>query len=526
MDTISESSSAIENRNQAVARDAEESHEFQFATSEVKAYAETDMDFFGGLVLPEVVTMKFPNWYAWLWGRLTETLHKTRDFSKFAIGLPRGHGKTMVIKLLIVYAILFTQKRYILVIGANISKAKAIISDVCDMLDSANVQDVFGNWRYQIETDTQELKKFTFMGRSIILEAAGQGTAIRGSNHKNSRPDLMIFDDSQTKECAESVTEAKSYQQWFIGTALKAKSPLSCTFIYIGNMYKDIELHPGSGVYACMLRNLQRSSSWVSLIVGGILADGSALWEELQPLDQLLSELADDTQLGQADIFYAEVLNDPTTKTSYYFDSNKLVTRVDNLHEQHQGNFIIIDPATSKQTPDQITINYFEIYNNVPVSIEIISGKFSSPETVYKTLELAQRRGCSLICPESNAYQYALGEWITFCCAQLGITGIVVQPIYSSKGKVSKLLGLITSLMKGEVHASQATRAAIIAEAQAFDPTKHDNVDDLLDTLHMGQEVAGKYRHLMHISGDLSYDNKLLLQGIPDQTSSPPPTNF
>ena len=246
--------------------------EYQFSSEEIKAACEHDMDFFAGFVLPEVATMAFPNFYVWLWDTLCEVLHRTRDFSKFAIGLPRGHGKTMVVKLLIIFAILFTKKRYILVIGANLSKAKAIIADVSDMLDSYNINSVFGNWRYAMETDTQELKKFTFMGRSIILEAAGQGTAIRGSNQKNQRPDLIVFDDAQTKECAESLSEGKSFQQWFIGTALKSKSPISCTFIYIGNMYKDIEIHPGSGIYCCMLRNLQLTQGWTSFIVGAILA--------------------------------------------------------------------------------------------------------------------------------------------------------------------------------------------------------------------------------------------------------------
>src|SRR6187549_177869 len=351
----------------------------QFTSSDVIEAAKHDMDFFGGVILPEVVTMKFPDFYCWLWRTLIEVLGRTRDFTKFAIGLPRGHGKTMVVKLLIVYAILFTQKKYILVIGANIKKASAIISDVAKMLDSYNVNQIWGNWRYNMETDTQEMKKFTFNGRAITLEAAGQGTAIRGSNQNNARPDLMVFDDSQTKECAESITEAKSYQQWFIGTALKAKSPLSCTFIYIGNMYKDIELHPGSGIYGCMLRQLQLSPSWTSFIVGGLLADGSALWEELQPREQLLQEYADDAALGQPEIFFAEVLNDPTTSTSYYVDTNKIICRRNDLGEQHQGSFIVIDPATSKATPDQVIIHYFEIFDNIPVSTEMIRDKLTGP---------------------------------------------------------------------------------------------------------------------------------------------------
>jgi len=494
----------------------------QFTSSDVIEAAKHDMDFFGGVILPEVVTMKFPDFYCWLWRTLIEVLGRTRDFTKFAIGLPRGHGKTMVVKLLIVYAILFTQKKYILVIGANIKKASAIISDVAKMLDSYNVNQIWGNWRYNMETDTQEMKKFTFNGRAITLEAAGQGTAIRGSNQNNARPDLMVFDDSQTKECAESITEAKSYQQWFIGTALKAKSPLSCTFIYIGNMYKDIELHPGSGIYGCMLRQLQLSPSWTSFIVGGLLADGSALWEELQPREQLLQEYADDAALGQPEIFFAEVLNDPTTSTSYYVDTNKIICRRNDLGEQHQGSFIVIDPATSKATPDQVIIHYFEIFDNIPVSTEMIRDKLTGPEIVYKTYEMALRKGCGLICVEANAYQYSLCEWFQFCAGQMKISGIHIEPLYSSKGKVGKILQAFKSAMKGEIHTSPSTHSHIISEAQAFDPTKKNNVVDIWDTLHMGHEASVKFRHLMLIPDDLS----LNISGIPTQSELPAPSSF
>lgn len=496
-----------------------------FNSTEVKAYAKEDMDFFAGLALPEVATLKFPAFYTWLWGTIISALHKTKDFSKFAIALPRGHGKTMVMKLIILYAILFTQKRYILVIGANVAKAIAIISDVCDMLDSYNIQQVFGNWRYQRETNTQELKKFSFNGRPVILEAAGQGTSIRGSNQKFSRPDLIVFDDAQTKECAASITEAKSFMSWFVGTAMKSKALSGCTFLYIGNMYQDLELAPGSGVYACMLRNLQKSAEWISIVVGAILENSTALWEELYSLEELLAEYRGDLALGQAEIFYAEVQNDPAAKVSYYFDPTKLLTRVYDGYT-HQGNFIIIDPATSKNTPDQVVINYFEIYENIPYSIELIEDSLSSPKTVYKGLELALKHNCGLILVESNAYQYALCEWFDFAMAQMNLQGIHIEPIYSTKGKVGKIKSLLTSMNKQEIGVSTETRSAVVAQATAFDPAKNNNLDDILDTFAMALEAPGKYRHLMLIPGDLSHNTLQNLAGIPDQSTQPPQSAF
>lgn len=478
----------------------------QFNSADVIEAMRTDMDFFAGVVLPEDCTLQFPGFYLWIWAQLTGVLTKVRDFSKYAIGLPRGHGKTQVIKLLIIYAILFTNKKYILIVGSTAKKANAILSDVADMLDSPNIQTLFGQWRFDMDSDTQEKKVFTFQGRKIILEAAGQGTAIRGSNQGNSRPDLMIFDDSQTKECAESVVEATAFQKWFVGTALKAKSPKSCTFIYIGNMYKDLELVKGQGVYGCMLRNLQKSKAWVTFIIGAILADGSALWEELQPLKQLLEEYEQDKSLGQEDIFFAEVLNNPSGGKSYYIDTEKIVCQRDTVGIPHQGSFIIIDPATSKATVDKMVVHYFEMYDNRPVSTELLAEKFTAPMSVQESLSLAFRRGCKLIIVESNAYQFTLCEWFRFVLEQRGIQGIEIVEMHTSKQKTGKILRVFKSFMADEIRTTPETDAAIKFQAVAFDPTKTNNEDDILDSCAMAHQAAMEFRALMVSQADL-YNN-------------------
>lgn len=480
--------------------------EYAFDPEQALEYAKVDMDFFGALICPDDLTLDFPPFYTWLWSVLIEKLDLERDFSKFALGLPRGHGKTMVVKLLIAYAILYSSRKYILVIGATKSRAEAIISDVCDMLDSYNVQQVFGNWRVELEKDTQELKKFSFNGRPVILEAAGWGTAIRGSQQKNARPDLMVFDDAQTKECAESLSEANTFKNWFLGTALKAKSPTGCTYIYIGNMYKDIELVQGSGQYACMLRNLQRSSTWTSFIVGAILQDGTALWEELQPYEQLMAEFQQDLDMGSPEIFYAEVLNDPKTSISFFIDPTKIKRKQIGLHEIPQGSYIVIDPATSKLTPDQFAVGYFEIYDQVPVCVEIHTGKWSGPESVHFVLELAMEKQTTLICVEDVAYQYTLCEWFEFIIEQLGLSGINVATV-SGKGnsKNSRILRNFKSLMNGEMMLTEETYSTVVAQAIPFDPTKNNNVDDILDMLSLAESPPLEYSHLMAIAGDLSH---------------------
>jgi hypothetical protein len=145
----------------------------------IKELMQQDLNVFGSVVAPEQVIYTFPDFYAFLFLKIITALKGVRDFSKFAIGLPRGHAKTFVIKLILVYTILFTKKKYILIIAATLPKAENIVADVFDMLMSPNISKLFGDVTRTIEKNTQGLKRFSFNGRPVILEAAGQGTSIR-----------------------------------------------------------------------------------------------------------------------------------------------------------------------------------------------------------------------------------------------------------------------------------------------------------------------------------------------------------
>ena len=105
------------------------------------------------------------------------------------------------------------------------------------MLNEPNIKTIFGDWKLGCEKDTQDIKKFGFRGRNIILAGIGAGGSLRGLNLKNERPDVMVFEDVQTRECADSEVQSKALLQRMLGTAMKAKSPHGCIYVFLGNMY-------------------------------------------------------------------------------------------------------------------------------------------------------------------------------------------------------------------------------------------------------------------------------------------------
>jgi len=244
--------------------------------------AKADLNFLAPLAIPIVFKFLFPPMFLLIWQLLQGAVAKVRDFTQLVLGIPRGFGKTMLIKLFALFCILFTGRKFILITAATSALAENIIADVIDMLEETNIKRLFGDWKLHVEIDRQELKKFTYRGRPLMLAAIGAGGSLRGLNIKNERPDVMIFEDIQTRECADSKVESDKLERWMIGTAMKAKSPFGCLFIFVGNMYPTPN---------CILRKLKDNPNWIKFICGGILSDMTSLWKNFNLSNNFLQNL-------------------------------------------------------------------------------------------------------------------------------------------------------------------------------------------------------------------------------------------
>lgn len=457
--------------------------------------AKEDMDFFAGLALPLITEYEYPDIFKTIWHFLIEYANRTRDFSKIAVGIPRGFAKTSVTKLFIAYCILYTNKSFILVLASTATHAQNIIADICDILDEPNIKAVFGDWRMGIETDNKELKKFGFRGRNIILAALGQGGAVRGLNIKNQRPDIMVFDDIQSREDADSDTVSDSIEKWMLGTAMKAGSHHGCLYIFLANMYPT---------KWSLLRRLKQNPEWIKFIVGGILANGASLWEQLKPLKQLIAEFKNDFNSGHPEIFYAEVLNDENANANNNIDLNKIPIYPYDDDEISAGNFIIIDPSNDKANSDAVTISMNSIINGRPVVMEIDEGRYSPEDTIKNSIAMSMRWGASLICVEANAFQYSLIFWFNKYKEILGMYELQVKPIYSgSRSKNSRILDMFKSLLTGELLIHPKCWAQVAHQITEFNALKTNNVDGILDCVTYIPKCIVEYGPLIRVNNPL-----------------------
>jgi hypothetical protein len=475
---------------------------------EYTAAAKDDLSLFAGIMLPNEVKFAFPAFFQFLWITVTRILFKIRDFSKYAIALPRGHGKTMVVKYLIVFVVLYTKRRFIAVICAKQDLAENILRDVVNILNSDNVRKLYGDWDLKITKNNGDTKIFYYRGRQIILKAEGAGTSFRGVNIDNARPDVMIFDDAQTKDCAKSETQALDYINWFQGTALKAKDPTKCTYLYVGNMYPNLILREdpitGKKLYGCHLRNLKENPAWKTIITGGILADGTALWEELQPYEQLMEEFEGDLSVGMPEIFYAEVMNDPDAQINADFDFEKVPYNPYSSDDgtdlfDPDGKYLVIDPSLGTEKSDKQAVGEFWLYDGKPVFRKILPTELTqvdAPTLVFNLIKYCLDHGISLIVAEDYAYQKTLLQWFDYVMRSVKVEGIELAGM--NRGMKSKNAGIIEFMKACQViKTTEASiflhpdiRSELYAKIRVWDKTQTKNKDDLLDVGYYGYRAA------------------------------------
>lgn len=468
-----------------------------FDRDQVIDACQKDLNFLAGICIPDIFKYLFPAIFLAIWDLIVSAVKQERGILRLAIGIPRGFAKTAFLKIYCVYVILFTDRRFILVVCNTEQLAMNFISDVFDILSSINILGLFGDYRLGLEKDTQAIKKFGFRGRDIIFAGVGVGTSLRGLNLKFRRPDVIIMDDMQSREDAENPLTAKNQLIWMTGTLMKARNYERCLFIFVGNMY------PFEG---SILRKLKNNPQWISFICGAILSDGTSLWPEFRPIEEILGELEHDISMGTPEVFYSEVLNDEEAGTVSGFDLSKIPPYPEYLdYTEPQAGCIIIDPASGKKQGNDVGIGLFFIYDGTPVCRKVKCDKFSPLQTIHETLKLALQHGIKLIAVESNAYQSTLLFWFNFVCQQLQIEGIqFVELQAQGLTKNSKIKNMLNSLLTGKPLLHPEVRNRVIYQISQWNPLKIHNADDLLDLLAWLDRCIQLYGNDMDLMGNPS----------------------
>lgn len=454
--------------------------------------AAVDINFFAGLCIPEVVRFQFPDYYVALFNFIARAIsaeHIARIL-RFAIGLPRGFSKTTFLKILVVWLIVNDRFSFFIINCATEPLSQKFVADVHKILCSNNIKVLYGDWEKRLITDNAGEKKSDFRDREVILIGIGSGSAIRGINEDNKRPDFILCDDAQTKECDDSDTESEHFIDWALSTLFKCVDPVKSCIAYIGNMYSE----------RCLLFKLKEHPHWVSLVTGCILEDGTSLWPELHPLESLMESFEHDEALNKADTWFAEMMNDPVAKSNALLSGPLPLTRYDRKYEPDAA-FLTIDPAGFKDGADDNVVTGHVVVNDKWHIAEMDGGKWDPKQLIQKATVMAIRLGANLIGVEDVAYQATLMFWFNEIFKENNITGIQVIGLKVSGASKETRLRTFVKEMYGNQYSflRDTDRLKFTWQGRAYRAGKKNNKDDWLDSPSLGLVVRNQFRHMLGI---------------------------
>ena len=217
----------------------------------------------------------------------------------FAVAMPRGHGKTTILKWTILYVLLTGLRKYVVVVAATSELAQVMVDFVREQLmRSPSLHEHYPHVttylrategkaiksRFQLRSDLKPSGIFWSRDTLVLPDALGPAApypsaggmleghgltgAIRGKwrdvgGGKVIRPDFVLLDDPQTRESAESMSQCDTRERIITGDVLGLAGPrrmmsavMPCTVIRRGDLayrFLSHDTHPEWQGLTCQL---------------------------------------------------------------------------------------------------------------------------------------------------------------------------------------------------------------------------------------------------------------------------------
>jgi len=222
----------------------------------------------------------------------------------------RGASKTTRTKLFIAFVVANDTdhfRKYIKVLSHDITNCKQFVTDIYNMLIETRVKALYPEIFEKTDTKREETMGSFTTATGIKVIADTVGSSQRGAIQEDSRPDLIIFDDFETRETLRSAVKSKAI--W--DNMQEAKDGLSYNggCIYLGNYVSEM-----GNVHKLVSQN---DKSKECLIVP-IIENDVITWPTRYSLDDI------EAIKRGADDFEGEYLCKPNASKDIYIDRETL----------------------------------------------------------------------------------------------------------------------------------------------------------------------------------------------------------
>lgn len=496
--------------------------EFQISKDQLKKLIHRDCELFFSFYLGEELTLDIPEFHKEIWDEILELLERISDPAMLTgtlnklLGVPREHSKTTIIKLACVLFLRYSRLSFLAYISNTFGTALNAVKDIHAWFKSSQDQELYGPFVHEKASEQSGEYLFTIMTpysdrpKAIIMKAFGVVTQIRGTVIKNKRPDLMVFDDVESRETADSPQLQLKLDTWCMGTAMKSMAKLGLV-IFIGNMMADTTL----------LARLSKEPEWGAVVFGSIIrgADGqlkplwgpSANYDPNEPsthgrwtLNALLEDYAKFRRLGTGHVWESEMMN-LTAKDILGDSLARAIRRVMPNPEEIEMGFITLDPAFGDKSwhdESALTVHVQLHGDQIPHVIDGRHGRWNEDQILDNLLDLSYRWGLATWMIESVAAQKLLISVFRLTLTVRGMspeTFLMLPLLAGKESKASRIWAFRSAVAVGSYGIGEDC-VEIFDRVDAFTPgVEHDDIEDsasmgLLGWAQHGQLVKSQGR--------------------------------
>lgn len=473
--------------------DAVEILEAQADLAEIRYMLKHDPEFFIEFFLGEELEFPVPDLHKIIFARMTDL-----ELVRMLLAIPRGHAKTTLAKLAVVWYFLFSEYRFCVYLSNTSTIAQQACKDIIGFIQSENFASVFGApkmlkqsqnegmWQFEISLGNGRIKVCT-------LRAAGANQQMRGINIDNRRPDITVVDDLEDLENTGSPNLQKKLDKWVFGTFIKAFAR-RFKLIWIGNMLAPTAL----------LARLSKIESWNPIVFGALVQDKKTgrlvpLWPDLWPIEKLQQDLQEYKDLGLLETWMCEMMNMPGHGENGFSQSQ--INYVKPVPpEDLEGAYLTLDPAFGEDAVlhDSSAIVVHGIpKEDIPRVLEYETGNMREHYAFYTMLEYARKYNAWVWGIESAAQQSALLTLFKMYAAAEQEHNIEFVPLSHNNRSKGKRISAWVSAMEAKTYGIPWNDMDITTQLLSYDMTVEEQADDLVDACAYGLDMFDRHYGLI-----------------------------
>ena len=423
-----------------------------------------------------------PAWFHYLWSDILLNGDK-----HFAIeGFRESAKSTFVLRAFPLYRLTYPTKKanYIVFIMANQTKASKQLKEIAKTYTTNEFLSL-----NLVKVEQQSDKAFECIvtdenGQevTVLMEAYGKGSSIRGLLWGDKRPDIIIIDDPQDVEDSLSDTIQNNDYDWFLSDAY-----------FLGKQTRIFMIGNNLGE-KCLIEQVINNKELLkfnALRIPVMNENGESNWAERFPVEEILEEKEAWRALGKLDIWEREKMCIAISPERQMFKKEYFMYYAPNeLKLEDCSIYTTVDLAISQKESADYTVVCTVAVNpdNKWFILDIDFNRYDPSQTIDAIFRAVQKYRPLYVGVEKVAYQASVKHYLEKEMPKRNIW-FSVKDLEASSRKELRIATLQPRFKSGNVWFPMGAKflTELESELQSFPKGLHD---DLIDALAYISQIA------------------------------------